>query len=54
VAAHLKQTLGVDTELVRGSRGAFKVYVGDTVVAKKTLDGFPTPEQCEAAVRAAL
>ena len=54
MAAHLKQTLNVDAELVRGHGGVFKVYVGDAVVARKTFDGFPTAEQCEAAVRAAL
>ena len=54
MAAHLKDTLGIDTELVPGSRGVFTVSVAGDVVAKKTYEGFPTPEQCEQAVRAAL
>ena len=35
-----------------GVRGEFSVWVGDEVVARKTLDGFPTPEACAAAVAA--
>ncbi len=54
MAAHLEQALGVDAELVRGHGGVFKVYVDDVIVAQKTLDGFPTPEECEAAVREAM
>lgn len=50
----LREALGVDAELVRGGRGIFEVAVDGRVVARKTLDGFPTPEQCVDAVRAAL
>lgn len=50
----LKQELGVDTALVRGSGGIFEVSVDGNVVAKKTLDGFPSAEDVLAAVRAAL
>jgi len=35
-----------------GGRGEFSVWVDDAVVARKTLDGFPTPEACAAAVEA--
>ncbi|MCB9671603.1 MAG: hypothetical protein H6736_14930 [Alphaproteobacteria bacterium] len=54
MAEVLEAELGVRAELVPGARGVFLVYVGDTLVAKKTLDGFPTPEQCVEAVREAL
>ena len=54
MAAHLKDTLGVKTELIPGQRGVFTVSVAGAIVAKKTLDGFPTPEECEEAVRAVL
>lgn len=50
----LREELGVETALVKGARGIFEVRVGDQVVAKKTYDGFPTPEACLQAVRAAL
>ncbi|MCB9675194.1 MAG: hypothetical protein H6737_08755 [Alphaproteobacteria bacterium] len=55
MAAHLKSELGVDVELIKGSRGVFVVRVDGVIVAQKSLDhGFPTPEQCEEAVRGAL
>lgn len=54
MADHLKQQLGVETQLIPGGRGVFIVSVEGRVVARKTLDGFPTPEECEAAVRAAM
>lgn len=44
----------MDAKLVRGSGGIFEVAVDGKVVAKKTLDGFPSPEEIVAAVRAAL
>ncbi len=50
----LKQELGVEAELSKGSNGVFTVAVDGDIVAKKTLDGFPTPEQVLAAVRAKL
>ncbi len=37
-----------------GSRGEFTVWVDGTVVAKKTLDGFPTEQACLEAVQGAL
>lgn len=50
----LREHLGLETELVSGDRGEFTVWVGDRVVARKTLDGFPTPETCLEAVRTAV
>jgi len=55
VAALIKDSVGVDTELIEGSRGEFTVWVGDEVVAKKDpLVGFPTDEDALAAVQRAL
>lgn len=50
----LRVELGVEAELSKGSNGVFVVTVGDDVVAKKTLDGFPTTDQIVASVKAAL
>jgi hypothetical protein len=44
----------VDIELVRGSGGIFLVEVDGNVVARKTLDGFPSEDEVVAAVGAAL
>jgi predicted Rdx family selenoprotein len=38
---------------VPGGRGEFTVSVDGVIVARKTLDGFPTPEACAAAVHTA-
>ncbi len=54
MADTLKQDLGLETTLTPGDRGEFTVWVGRRVVARKTLDGFPTPEACRDAVAAAL
>lgn len=43
--------LGVVARLKPGGRGVFTVEVDGVVVARKTLDGFPTPEACLEAVR---
>jgi hypothetical protein len=53
VAALIKDELGIDSELVEGGRGEFTVWVGDEVVAKKTLLGFPSDEEALAAVKRA-
>jgi len=50
----LREELGVETTLVPGHRGIFEVRVDGAVVAKKSLDGFPRPEQIVEAVRSAL
>jgi len=50
----LRSELGVEAELVKGRGGIFVVSVDGRMVARKTLDGFPSPEDCLEAVRAAL
>ncbi len=54
MADAISEALGVEVTLEKGHRGVFEVFVGEVVVAKKGLDGFPTPETCVEAVRAAL
>jgi hypothetical protein len=55
VAALIKNTLGLDTELIEGGRGEFTVWVGDDVVAKKDpLIGFPTDDDALVAVQRAV
>ena len=49
----LREELAVETELIPGARGVFIVRVDGELVARKTLDGFPTEDQIVAAVRAA-
>ncbi|HMV69364.1 MAG TPA: hypothetical protein PKA64_21155 [Myxococcota bacterium] len=51
MAELLRERLGVEARLVPGARGEFTVRVGDEIVARKTLDGFPDPEACVAAVQ---
>ena len=54
MAALIKDELGVEPELIEGGRGEFTVWVGDEVVAKKDLQGFPTDEDALAAVQRAV
>jgi hypothetical protein len=54
VAALIKDELGLDSELSEGGRGEFTVWVGDEVVAKKDLNGFPSDEEALAAVKRAI
>jgi hypothetical protein len=54
VAAELKRTVGVDAELRVGGSGEFTVWIDDKLVAEKKLGKFPSPEECAAAVKAAL
>jgi len=54
VAALIKQAIGVDAELVEGNRGEFTIWVGANQVAGKGASGFPSDEECVAAVRDAL
>lgn len=45
LAAAIKQTLGVDPELVVGGRGAFDVLAdGEVVFSKQQEHRFPEPE----------
>ena len=54
MAALIHQATGAEVRLESGDRGEFTVWVGDRVVARKTLDGFPEPGAAVAAVKAAL
>ena len=54
MAALIKDELGVDSEVIEGGRGEFTVWVGDEIVAKKSMMGFPSDEDALAAVRHAL
>ena len=50
----LKRELGVEAELVEGSRGEFTVRVDDKIVAQKGWVRFPQDQKVLAAVRQAL
>ena len=50
----LKQALGVESQLIPGSGGIFEVAVQGKVVAKKSMEGFPTEEDVVKAVGSAL
>lgn len=50
----LREKLHIDAQLVKGSGGIFEVAVDGKIVAKKTLAGFPLPDEIVEAVRAAL
>ena len=54
MAAELKKTMGVHAELVVGSSGEFTVWLDDKLVAEKKFGRFPSPEECAAAVKAAM
>jgi hypothetical protein len=54
VAAAIKEQFGVDTQLVEGDRGEWRVLVGEREVAKKSWFGFPPDRKVLAAVGAAL
>ena len=54
MAAELKKTMDLNVELIRGRGGVFKVRVGEEIVAQKTMQGFPSPEEVVAAVRLSL
>jgi selenoprotein W-related protein len=50
----LREELGVETELERGSGGIFEVKVDGAVVSKKTFLGFPDEGEMVRAVAKAL
>ena len=50
----LREALGIETELEKGRNGIFEVKVDGRVVAKKTIDGFPSEDEVVAAVGRAL
>jgi hypothetical protein len=54
VAALIKDEFSLDAELVEGKRSEFTIWVGDQLVAEKSLKGFPSDEVVVARVRAAL
>ncbi|MCK6507391.1 Rdx family protein [Myxococcota bacterium] len=54
MAAVITDRTGWPVALVPGDRGEFTVWVGDRIVARKTLDGFPEAEAAAEAVVAAL
>lgn len=54
MAAVITKQTGVEPELVEGGRGEFTVWVGETVVAQKDADGFPSEKDVLSAVQAAL
>jgi len=55
LAANIQDSLGVPTvELASGHRGEFSIWVGDTCVARKTVEGYPAESAVVEAVRAAL
>jgi predicted Rdx family selenoprotein len=54
VAAELKRAVGLDAKLLVGGSGEFTVWIDDRKVAEKKGGAFPSPEECVAAVRAAL
>jgi hypothetical protein len=41
-----------EVELISGRRGEFTVWLGKKLLAKKSMRGFPTPEQVITALRA--
>ena len=54
MAAELKKTTGLEAQLKVGGSGEFTVWIDDRLVAEKKLGRFPSPEECAAAVKAAL
>lgn len=46
----LREELGVEAKLIRGSGGIFTVAVDGEIVARKTWMGFPTEDEIVAAV----
>jgi len=54
VAAEIKKAIGIEAEVIEGSRGEFTVWVDDRRVAEKTADGFPSDQDALMAVRRAL
>ena len=53
MAALIKKEIGIDPELVEGSRGEFTVWVEDQLVAQKGSHGFPSDKEVLTAVRQA-
>jgi selT/selW/selH-like putative selenoprotein len=46
LAAEIKKKLGADTELLKGSKGVFKVWQDDRLLfSKKDVGRFPKPQE---------
>jgi hypothetical protein len=54
VAALLRKELGTEVEMTGGKTGEFTVWVGDKLVAHKSVLRFPSDRKVLEAVRAAL
>ncbi len=54
MADEITELTGQDVALISGDRGEFSVWVGDRVVARKSMDGFPPPHVAAQAVADAL
>ncbi len=54
VAALIKESLGVETDLESGGRGEFTVWVDGNKVAEKSRSGFPADTSLIQAVKTAL
>lgn len=54
MAELIQHELGEEVLIEKGDRGEFTVWLNGAVVARKTLDGFPSDEECVGALRAAL
>jgi selT/selW/selH-like putative selenoprotein len=53
LAAEIKNKLGADTELIKGSKGVFKVWQDDRLLfSKKDVGRFPRHEEIFAKVSA--
>jgi predicted Rdx family selenoprotein len=50
----LREEVGVEAELIEGSRGVFEVAVDGAVVAQKSFLGFPEEPELVRSVRQAL
>jgi len=53
LAAIIKSRLGIESELIEGSRGEFTVWVDEKLVAEKGWFRFPSDEKVLSAVREA-
>ncbi|MDG1482235.1 MAG: hypothetical protein P8R54_21775 [Myxococcota bacterium] len=55
MADTLKSEFNLDAiALISGDRGEFSLWLGDTLLAKKSYAGFPTVDDAIRAMRAAL
>jgi len=54
VAALLRKEVGGEVEMIGGGRGEFTVWVGEQLVARKSILRFPSDQKVLEAVRAAL